>query len=38
MTWEPLWLTTAIMLACAIVFGVIAYVLFVATRVPEVDE
>ena len=38
MSFEPTWLTTAIILACALVFGVIAYVLFVATRLPEVDE
>jgi len=38
MTWEPALLTIAIILACALVFGVIAYVLFVATRLPEVDE
>ena len=38
MTWEPALLTTAIILACALVFVVIAYVLFVATRLPEVDE
>ena len=38
MTWEPALLTIAIILACALVFGVIAYVLFVATSVPEVNE
>lgn len=38
MTWEPLWLTIAIMLACALVFGVIAYVLWIALWLPEVDE
>jgi len=38
MSFEPTWLTTAIILACALVFGVITYVLFVAARVPEVDE
>jgi len=38
MTWVSPLLTTAIILACALVFVVIAYVLFVATRLPEVDE
>lgn len=38
MTWEPTWLTTAIILACALVFGVIAYVLWIVLQLPEVDE
>jgi len=38
MTWEPALLTTAIILACALVVGVIAYVLWIVLWMTEVDE